>query len=54
METYKKPTITGENSSQGAFPFYAAVGMAMALRKGKSLIDSTHTQVLTPRKDFSE
>ncbi len=50
MENYKKPTITGDNLSKGAFPFYAAVGMAMALKKGKSSIDSTHTQSLTPRK----
>lgn len=50
MERYKKPVIASDNLSKAAFPFYAAVGAMMALKKGRTTIDSTHTQALTSRK----
>lgn len=53
METYKKPVITSEDSGTGLFPVIlgaAAAGFGMALAKGKTKIDSSHTQTLTSRK----
>lgn len=49
METYKKPVIVSDESAQGAYPAVAIKGFALALARGKSSIDSTHTQAL-PRK----
>ena len=49
METYKKPVIASDESVQGAYPAVAIKGFALALARGKSSIDSTHTQAL-PRK----
>ena len=56
METYKKPVITSEESGTGIFPAVlgaAAVGFGVALAKGKTKIDSTHTRAL-PRKKSVE
>ena len=53
METYKKPVITSEDSGTGLFPVIlgaVAAGFGMALAKGKTKIDSSHTQALTSRK----
>ena len=51
-EAYKKPTILHGDVNRMIFPAVAgalAVGIAAALAKGRSIIDSEHTQVLTQR-----
>ena len=51
-ETYKKPTVTNDESGRGVFPAVAtafATGVGLALLRGKITIDSTHTQTLTSR-----
>lgn len=53
METYKKPVITSDGSVQGAVPAAVAAGFSLALLKGKTKIDSAHTQAL-PRKKSVE
>ncbi len=51
METYKKPLIVSDSeSAQGILPAVVA-GFGLALARGKTEIDSAHTQALTPRKD---
>ena len=53
METYKKPKVTDDSFAQGVLP--AIIGaFAIGLAKGKTKIDSTHTQSLTPRKDITK
>ena len=52
-ETYKKPTVTNDESGRGVFPAVAtafATGVGLALLRGKITIDSTHTQTLTSRR----
>ena len=52
MEAYKKPVIASENSARGVFPAVAAAfatGVGIGLARGRTMIDSTHTQAL-PRK----
>lgn len=64
MEFYKKPVIADKNFLNGLFP--AIVGpvvgflkwgvpvvIAAATLKKDNRIDSTHTNALTARKDFS-
>ena len=66
METYKKPTIVDNAAIGGIIPLAALAGLSAAklavvgvaaglglgaLSRGK--IDSTHTDALTARKDFS-
>ena len=65
METYKKPTIVDNESVNGGIPLVlaglsaaklAVVGVAAGLGLGvlsRSKIDSTHTDALTARKNFS-
>ena len=69
MELYKKPLIAVGWNANGVVPALlggavAAVkglsaaallvaGVAMGLSKGDNRIDSTHTNTLTARKDFS-
>lgn len=69
MGIYTKPVIVTDFAANGVIPALiggavAAVkglsaaallvaGVAAGLSKGNSKIDSTHTQALTPRKDFS-
>ena len=68
METYKKPTIVDNAAIGGIIPLAALAGLSAAklavvgvaaglglgaLSKGSSKIDSTHTNILSPRKDFS-
>lgn len=50
METYKKPVIASDEFAQGAYPAVAIKGFALGLMKGRTIIDSTHTQALTSRK----
>ena len=53
MEKYKKPAVSDDSFAQGVLP--AIVGaFAIALAKGKTKIDSTHTQALTPRKTICD
>lgn len=65
METYKKPSITGNESIGGIIPLaalaglsaakLAVVGVAAGLGLGaamKGKIDSSHVQSLTARKNF--
>lgn len=57
METYKKPVIVEESSTHGVFPAVAAAfasGIALGLAKGKTEIDSTHTQTLMARKPIHD
>ena len=67
MELYKKPIVVSSDSTNGLFPamlgpvtfgikaILAAGALAAALvsKKGNSVIDSTHTNALTARKDFA-
>ena len=50
-ETYKKPRITIAESERAAYPALALAGVMAAVMKGKTLIDSTHTQTLNRRAD---
>ena len=66
METYKKPLIVGNDSTEGIIPLaalaglsaakLAVVGVAAGLGLGaamKGKIDSSHTFALTGRKNFA-
>ena len=68
METYKKPTIVDNASIGGIIPLAALAGLSAAklavvgvaaglglgaASRGNGNIDSTHTDALTARKDFS-
>ena len=65
MEIYKKPTIVDNESANGGIPLalaglsaakLAVVGVAAGLGLGalsRGKIDSTHTDALTTRKEFS-
>ena len=52
MKVYQKPSIVGDLDKEGAIPFAAAVakaamvGAVAALAKGKTSIDSNHTQII--------
>lgn len=55
MKVYKKPSIVTDLDKEGAIPFAAAVakafaaGAALALARGKTVIDSNHTQIINAR-----
>ena len=55
MKVYQKPSIVADVDKEGVFPFSAAVakaamvGASLALAKGKTAIDSNHTQILNAR-----
>lgn len=67
MEIYKKPIIGDKNFLSGIFPILgpimgaAKVGLpiiavaasVLANKKGVNIIDSTHTNALTARKNFA-
>lgn len=53
MESYKKPVIASDDSMRGVFPAIAtafAAGVAAGLARGRTMIDSTHTQALPSKK----
>ena len=56
MKIYQKPSIVADVDKEGAIPFAAAVakaalaGVGLALAKGKTAIDSNHTQILNARR----
>ena len=56
MKVYQKPSIVADTDKEGVFPFSAAVakafatGVSLALAKGKTAIDSNHTQILNVRR----
>ncbi len=68
LEGYKKPVIVASDSFRGVFPAVimpivglsakaltvvgAAAGLAHGMAKGNITIDSSHTEILTVRKDF--
>ena len=67
MRTYVKPSIVGNASIGGIIPLMAltglsaaklavvgvAAGLGLAAAKGGGKIHSSHTKVLTARKNFS-
>ena len=52
MKVYKKPSVVGEIEKVSAIPFGAAAakafasGVALGLARGKTSIDSNHTQII--------
>lgn len=59
-ENYKKPSVTSIGNINGVLPALAAPaligaigGTLLALKQGGKVIDSTHTQTLTARKNFA-
>lgn len=51
-EMYKKPTVTNDESGRNVFPAVLkafASGVTMGLARGKTEIDSTHTQTINRR-----
>ena len=55
MKVYQKPSVVTDLDKEGAIPFAAAVGKAAlagalaGLAKGKTAIDSNHTQIINAR-----
>lgn len=55
MKVYQKPSIVGDLDKEGAIPFGAAAakafasGVALGLARGKTSIDSNHTQIINAR-----
>lgn len=67
MEVYKKPLIVGNESADGIIPLAAlagmsaaklavvgvAAGLGLASMKGGNVINSSHTKILSTRKEFA-